>query len=135
MQLHTPEAFVKSSATVFTLASVTHFSHKLHTWKNQITSLLTTHFRLVLVVRGVLLQITNLDAAAHLGVDGGTKDRDSDWDLLVAWKSSGDDKLADLELSIDDGASVAFHLRPTADKREARGARFAADFTLQAAET
>ena len=90
---------------------------------------------MVLVVRSVLLQVTNLDTAAHLGVDSGTKNRDSNWNLLVAWKSSGDDKLADLELSVDDRAAVALKLWTTADKREARGARFAADFTLQAAET
>lgn len=102
---------------------------------NHFKSLLTTNFRLVLIVRGVLLQVTNLDAAADLGVNSGTENRDSDWNLLVAWKSGGDDKLADLELSIDDGAAVALKLWSTADKREARGARFAADFTLQAAET
>jgi hypothetical protein len=88
-----------------------------------------------LVVGGVLLQVANLDTAAHLGVDSGTKDGNSNWNLLVAWKSSGDDKLADLELSIHDRAAVALHLWSTADKWEARGARFAADFALQAAET
>lgn len=102
---------------------------------NQLTSHLTTDFSLVLVVSGVLLQVANLHAAANLGVDSSTKNRDSNWHLLVAWKSSGDDKLADLELSIDDRAAVALKLRTTADEREARGARFAADFTLQAAES
>ena len=94
---------------------------------------LTTHFSLV--VGGILLQVANLDTTAHLGVDGGTKDGDGNWNFFVAWKGSGNDELTNLELSIDDRAAVAFHFWSTADKWEARGARFAADFALQAAET
>ena len=88
-----------------------------------------------MVVSGILLQVTNLDAAAHLRVDSGAKDGDSNWNLLVTWKSRGDDKLAALDLSIHDRAAVALHLWSTADKWEARGARFAAEFALQAAKT
>jgi hypothetical protein len=92
---------------------------------------LTTHFLLVV---GILLQVTNLDAAANLWVEGDTKDGNSDGNLLVAWDSSRDDELAALELSIDDGAAVALKLWSTADEWETWSTRLAAYFAVKAAQ-
>jgi hypothetical protein len=55
---------------------------------------LTVHFL------AVGLQVTDLDAASELRVDGGTEYGDGNWDLLVARNGGRDDKVANLKLSI-----------------------------------
>jgi hypothetical protein len=90
-------------------------------------------FHVFLVVVSLLLQVTNLDAAANLGEDGGAKQGNGNWDLLVAWESSGDNNIETLELRIEDGTAIALKLWSTANKWQARSTWLAAHFTVQAA--
>ena len=90
-------------------------------------------FHVFLVVVSLLLQVTNLDAAANLGEDGGAKQGNGNWDLLVAWESSGNNNVEALELSIEDGTAIALKLWSTANKWQARSTWLAAHLTVQAA--
>jgi hypothetical protein len=94
---------------------------------------LTLNFLLVVTVLG--LQVTDLDAASALRVDRGTEDRDGNWDLLIARKGGGNDEVANLELSIHDGASIALNLWSTANEWKTRGAWLAAHLAVEAAKT
>lgn len=76
------------------------------------------------------------DTAPLNGVQGQTKDGNSQGDFLVARDGSRSHEAAGLALSVDDGASIALGAdTDTAKGDQARSARLAAALKIHAANT
>lgn len=77
-----------------------------------------------------------LDAASLYGVQGASKDGDSQGHFLVARNGRVDRHAARLALQVQNGAAVAFGTNTKATKgNEARSARLAAALQVHAADT
>ena len=70
-----------------------------------------------------------------LGIQGQAQDGYHGRDFLVAGKSGGDGQAEELQLHLENGASIEFTRRPATTAGQAAGAHFATDGAVQTAES
>ncbi len=79
--------------------------------------------------------LSSRNTASTLGVESASKNCQSNRNFIIAWESGGGHHAAAVSLKIDTRASITLNRWPTADTRETRSTRLAAEFAVEAAES